>query len=125
MVQEENELILVDIGIIILIEVLESLAHCAPLLSDLENQSVHEVTVVDDCLSSCLLIMPLHQFLVLHVLLLCGITLRVVSKDETCQVVDHVTDPSAEVCVVKTTRTVCARVMCLQNFDQMVSILKF
>ena len=118
MLEEENEFIPIDVGIVILIEVLESLADCAPLLSDLEYKSVHKVTIVNDCLSSCLLVVTLRQLLVLQVLILRRVALRVVSKNETRKVVNHVTNPSAKVCVVQATRTVCTRVMCLQNFNQ-------
>ena len=117
-----SQFFLVNIFIVINIEIPEGLAHSAPLLRNLRDKLDQDVSAFHCLLRSHLLVISLFFLLLRLVHLILRIALRIVSEDETCQVMNFVTHPAAEVVIIESAGPVSLRVYTLHDFDQ-VSIL--
>ena len=122
MLKKVKQLAFVDIGVVILIEILECLAHCSPLLSDLVDELNQDVPVSHLLLRCDPFVATLAPLIFLEVHLIVRVALRVVSENETCQVMNLIAHPDAEVVVVESSRAICLRIDSLHDFDQ-VSVL--
>ena len=118
MLEEEGQFALVDIGVVVLIECLEGLSNGLPLLSDLQDEFLQHVAAGDHCICYDLLIMAFAALLLLQMSLLLGVTLRIVPEDETRQVVNLITHPSAEIGIVDLAAAIPPRVDTLHDLYQ-------
>ena len=100
MTEEVQEIFLLEVGLIVTIKIMESFLYSFPLLTHFLDQSIKNI-ICHQSLRGHLLVSTLALLLFFHVLFILGIALRVMSEYETCEVVDPISDPLAEVCIGK------------------------
>ena len=108
-VQKEDQLFLLDVLVVVLVEVFESLVDGAPLLANLVDKAVQNVAVRHQGDRCCAFVFTLQPLLRPHELLLDRVLLRVMAEDKTGQVVDFVAHPFAEVSIVQAACAVLVR----------------
>ena len=118
MLKKSSKLCFVDIGVIILIECFKCFPYGLPLLTNLLYKFLEHITLIDHNVCYNPDISSLFLFLFFKVYLILGVTPRIVSEDETCQVMNFIAHPFAEVGIIDFASAILSRINIFHNFKQ-------
>lgn len=119
MFEEKDKFVLLDVLIIVFIEVVESFANSFPLLPDLADQLLEDISVVHQRHTSLfLLFLAIQIFVVLEEFVEHGIPFRIMAKEEASKVVNFGAQPFRKVGEIQATRPVLRRITLLHNFEK-------
>ena len=121
-IQKVHQLLLLNVLITVFIESLERFADSLPLRLDFLDELLEDVSLSHQVVSCSSIVCPFPSILLLYMLFKLWVAFWIMTEDECGQVVNLVSYPQTEVCVVQLARPVFARAHIFHNFCQVVEI---